>query len=200
MNIRQIIIAATLAALAAATSAQDNASNAAETATDAIIHTSMGDIHLKLFRDRAPESVKNFVQYAEDGFYTDTIFHRVIPGFMIQGGGLTEDLERKATRDPITNEADNGIANTRGTVAMARTMQPHSATSQFFINHADNASLDHTGKQDPRSWGYAVFAEVTKGMDVVDKIAQVETTTVGRHRNVPKEPVVIESVEIVTAE
>jgi peptidyl-prolyl cis-trans isomerase B (cyclophilin B) len=156
------------------------------------IHTNRGDIRLQLYADKAPATVENFLQYARDGFYEGTIFHRVISHFMIQGGGLTADLEPKPTRDPITNEADNGLSNRRGTVAMARTTDPHSATSQFFINVELNPSLDHSGKADSREWGYCVFGEVLEGMDVVDDIRFVETTL----QDVPKETVLIESVEI----
>ena len=166
-----------------------------------IVHTSMGDIHLQLYADRAPLTVRNFLQYANDGFYQDTIFHRVISGFMVQGGGFTADLQRKRPNEPITNEADNGLKNERGTVAMARTNNPHSATSQFFINHVDNRALDHRGKNSAADWGYTVFGEVIAGMDVVDAIAMVETAPQPPlPRDVPVAPVVIESMEVLTAD
>lgn len=166
-----------------------------------IVHTSMGDIHLQLYADRAPLTVRNFLQYARDGFYQDTIFHRVISGFMVQGGGFTADLQRKRPNEPITNEADNGLKNERGTVAMARTNNPHSATSQFFINHVDNRALDQRGKNSAADWGYTVFGEVIAGMDVVDAIAMVETAPQRPlPRDVPIEPVVIASMEVLTAD
>jgi len=166
-----------------------------------IVHTSMGDIHLQLYADRAPLTVRNFLQYARDGFYQDTIFHRVISGFMVQGGGFTADLQRKRPNEPITNEADNGLKNGRGTVAMARTNNPHSATSQFFINHVDNRALDHRGKNSAADWGYTVFGEVIAGMEVVDAIAMVETAPQRPlPRDVPIEPVVIASMEVLTAD
>jgi cyclophilin family peptidyl-prolyl cis-trans isomerase len=169
--------------------AQENAGNPQVT-----LHTSMGDIRLELFADQAPISVENFLQYARDGFYDGTIFHRVISHFMIQGGGFTaEDLVRvKPTREPIRNEADNGLTNERGTVAMARTTDPHSATSQFFINVEVNGSLDHSGTDSSRAWGYAVFGRVVEGMEVVDEIRFAETDA----RDRPLETVTIESVEV----
>jgi cyclophilin family peptidyl-prolyl cis-trans isomerase len=169
--------------------------HAAENPT-AVLHTSMGDIHLELFADRAPQSVENFLAYARAGFYDGTIFHRVIGHFMIQGGGFTPDMEKKPTGEPIVNEANNGLSNKRGTIAMARTNHPHSATAQFFINVQDNMNLDHTGEENSRSWGYAVFGRVTNGMEVVDNIRFVETGNVGRYSDVPVEPVVIERVEV----
>jgi cyclophilin family peptidyl-prolyl cis-trans isomerase len=162
----------------------------------AIIRTSLGDIHLELLADKAPGSVENFISYAKSGAYDGTIFHRVIPNFMIQGGGFTPDMEKKATREPIPNEAGNGVSNDRGTVAMARTNNPHSATSQFFINTQDNPNLNYTGETDSRAWGYAVFGRVTGGMNVVDEIRSVETTRKQRYSDVPVEAVIIESVEI----
>jgi cyclophilin family peptidyl-prolyl cis-trans isomerase len=158
-----------------------------------LMKTSKGDITLELDRDKAPTTVENFVTYADAGFYDGTIFHRVIAGFMIQGGGFTPDMDKKATRDPIPNEADNGLTNARGTIAMARTNHPHSATAQFFINLKDNEFLDHTSK-DRRGWGYAVFGRVTDGMEVVDAIATVPTGNRGGMGDVPAETVVIESV------
>ena len=161
-----------------------------------VMETSLGNITLELFQDRAPVSVENFLQYANDGFYDGTVFHRVIQQFMIQGGGMTSDLQQKPTRVPIRNEATNGVSNERGTIAMARTNVVDSATSQFFINTVNNArSLDNTGT-DARSYGYAVFGRVTAGMDVVDRIAAVPTRSQGPHQNVPVEPVVITGVTV----
>lgn len=156
------------------------------------IHTSRGDIRLELFPNEAPISVENFLAYANDGFYDGTLFHRVIGHFMIQGGGMTGDMQRKPTRDPIVNEADNGLTNKRGTVAMARTNDVNSATAQFFINVEVNGTLDHTGKENSRSWGYTVFAQVVAGMEVVDDIRFVKTN----QRDAPLEPIIIESVEV----
>ena len=154
------------------------------------LETSEGRIIIALDRDRAPRTVANFLGYVREGFYDGTLFHRVIPGFMIQGGGFTADMRKKKTRAPIANEAANGLANRRGTIAMARTSRPHSATAQFFINLTDNAFLNHRSP-DPRGWGYCVFGRVTSGMEVVDAIAQTPTRTMGRMENVPATPVVI---------
>src|SRR5688572_19988029 len=160
----------------------------------AVISTTMGDITVELFKDRAPVSVENFVQYATDGFYAGTIFHRVIPGFMIQGGGFTPDLVEKPARRPILNEATNGLSNTRGTLAMARTQALRSATAQFFINMADNRSkLDHRGYS-PADFGYAVFGRVLTGLEVADRIVVSQTRTSGPHTDVPIEPVIIKGV------
>jgi peptidyl-prolyl cis-trans isomerase B (cyclophilin B) len=156
-----------------------------------ILETTKGNIVIALDAEGAPTSVENFLGYVEAGFYDGTIFHRVIDGFMIQGGGFTSDMSQKATRDTIQNEADNGVKNKRGTVAMARRPDPHSATSQFFVNTVDNAFLDHQSKT-PQGWGYAVFGEVVEGMDVVDAIAKVKTGRHGSMGDVPTEPVVIE--------
>lgn len=155
------------------------------------IKTNKGSIIVELNQDKAPNTVANFVKYANDGFYTGTVFHRVISGFMIQGGGLDKNLNEKETRAPIKNEADNGLANNIGTIAMARTNDPHSASSQFFINVANNAFLNHTEKSD-RGWGYTVFGKVVKGMDVVDKIAKIPTDG----GDVPTQTIVIESVTV----
>ncbi|AQT69404.1 Peptidyl-prolyl cis-trans isomerase B [Anaerohalosphaera lusitana] len=155
--------------------------------------TSKGDITIELFEDQAPVTTKNFLQYVQDGFFDGTIFHRVINGFMVQGGGMTPDMNQKKTRDPIVNEADNGLANDRGTLAMARTNDPNSATSQFFINHNDNAFLNYQGPANP---GYAVFGKVVEGMDVVDEIAEVETGRHGMHDDVPTETIMIEKAEV----
>ncbi|MBD5553408.1 MAG: peptidyl-prolyl cis-trans isomerase [Desulfovibrio sp.] len=155
-----------------------------------LLETTSGDILLELFPDKAPETVKNFLQYVDEGFYDNTIFHRVIPDFMIQGGGMDAKMKEKPTRAPIRNEADNGLKNERGAIAMARTMDPHSASAQFFINHRDNDFLNHR-EPSPDGWGYAVFGKVIDGMDVVDKIAKVKTHTAGIHENVPKDMVLI---------
>ncbi|MDH3497862.1 MAG: peptidylprolyl isomerase [Gemmatimonadota bacterium] len=154
------------------------------------IETSHGTITAELFADRAPGTVENFLAYVDAGHYAETVFHRVIPNFMIQGGGLSADLSPKPTRPPIQNEANNGLKNTRGTLAMARTSEIHSATSQFFVNLVDNAFLDHGG----RDFGYAVFGRVTAGMEVADAIAGVKTGRRGAHGDTPVEPVVIRSV------
>ncbi len=156
--------------------------------------TSKGDILIELDEEKAPLSCANFRQYVEDGHYDGTIFHRVINNFMIQGGGFTEDMMQKSTRGPIENEARNGLKNDIGTIAMARTMDPHSATAQFFINVGNNSFLDYPGQD---GWGYAVFGKVTEGMDVVNAIKGVETTHRAGHSDVPAEPIVIEKVEIV---
>jgi len=151
--------------------------------------TSLGTLVIELYPEKAPETVENFLRYVDDGFYDGTIFHRVIPGFVLQGGGFTPDMNRKPTREPITNESDNGLQNLRGTLSMARLPDPHSATSQFFVNLVDNPHLDHPGSG---QWGYAVFGKVVEGLQVIDEIAGVETTTRQGHRDVPAEPVVIE--------
>ena len=160
-----------------------------------VIKTSVGDITVELFKDKAPKSVENFLAYAESGYYNGTIFHRVIKGFMIQGGGLTADMNRKPAKAPIQNEANNGLKNTRGTLAMARTADVNSATSQFFINTANNAPLDYRGST-PDAYGYAVFGKVTAGMDVVDKIERTATGTKGSYRDVPLQTVVLQSVTV----
>ncbi len=167
--------------------------------TEVVLHTSEGAIGLELFEEQAPTSVENFLAYAESGHYDGTLFHRVIDGFMIQGGGFDTDFAQKPTRDPIENEADNGLSNRRGTLAMARTGDPHSATAQFFINVADNTSLDHVSKSSGRTWGYAVFGRVVEGMEVVDAIKRLPTGNRGRFGDVPETPVVIERVEVLDA-
>ena len=159
--------------------------------------TSYGDLEIELFRDDAPVTVKNFLEYVEAGFFDGTIFHRVIPGFVLQGGGFTPDMQQKKTRPPIINEADNGKKNLAGTLSMARTSNPNTATSQFFVNLVDNSVLDFTARSN-QGWGYAVFARVTSGMDVVQKIAQVETGNKGGHSDVPLEPVSIIKIEYVS--
>ena len=173
----------------------DEANNLMENKmTQVTIKTSVGDIQLELNDEKAPITVENFKTIASSGYYEGTIFHRVINGFMIQGGGLTADMNNKSSgTDPIQNEANNGLPNDRGTIAMARTMDPHSATSQFFINHKDNAFLNHTGETS-QGWGYAVFGIVTEGMDVVDQIAEVATGSSGAYQDVPEEVITIESV------
>ena len=158
------------------------------------ISTSAGDIHLELDAENAPITVANFLQLAKDGYYNETIFHRIIDGFMVQGGGLDENMAPKPTgTEPIQNEANNGLKNDRGTLAMARTMDPHSATGQFFINHKDNDFLNHTSETS-QGWGYAVFGSVIDGMDIVDKIALSTTSTVGGYADAPLEPTIINSV------
>ena len=159
-----------------------------------VMHTNLGDIKIEVFDDEAPKTAANFVQYVNDGFYAGTIFHRVIPGFVIQGGGFDESYKQKKTRDPIVNESDNGLDNDRGTLSMARTNDPNSATSQFFINLSDNAPLN-AGRGRP---GYAVFGKVTEGMDIVDQIADVQTGSAGPFRqDAPQDMMVIESAEVV---
>lgn len=157
--------------------------------------TNFGDITLELFEDKAPKTVENFLSYVKDGFYDNTIFHRVIEGFMIQGGGFTVDMDQKDTKDTIENEANNGIANEKGTIAMARTNDPHSATAQFFINVNNNDFLNHTSES-VNGWGYCAFGKVTEGMDVVEKIKSVKTGSSGYHQDVPVEPVIIEKAII----
>ena len=158
------------------------------------IETSLGTMKAELYEDKAPKTVANFLAYADEGFYDGTIFHRVIPGFMIQGGGFTPAMEQKPTKAPIKNEARNGLKNERGTLAMARTSVVDSATCQFFVNHRDNGFLDFTAPT-MQGWGYAVFGKLTDGFDVLDKIAAVETGRAGYFENVPKKPVVILSVK-----
>ena len=187
----------TLAAMAAvfALSALSPAAMAAKGDPHVLLTTSAGNIELELDKQKAPVSVQNFVDYVNSGFYNNTTFHRVIPGFMIQGGGFEPGMKQKATKEPIKNEANNGLKNTRGTLAMARTQAPHSATAQFFINMVDNDFLNFSGES-LQGWGYCVFAEVVDGMDVVDKIKGVATGRSGMHQDVPKEDVIIESVTV----
>lgn len=160
-----------------------------------ILQTNFGDISIELNHDEAPKTAANFEQYVKDGFYDGTLFHRVIDGFMIQGGGFDTNFEQKPARDPIENEADNGLKNDAGTLAMARTQDPNSATAQFFINVADNDFLNHTSKT-MQGWGYCVFGRVVDGMDVVNKIKNVATTRRGMHADVPEEDVIIERAYI----
>lgn len=159
------------------------------------LNTNMGTITLELFADKAPVTVENFLGYVNSGHYNGTIFHRVIDGFMIQGGGMEPGMKEKATNAPIKNEADNGLSNERGTIAMARTQDPHSASAQFFINVKDNKFLDHRSPT-PDGWGYTVFGKVIDGMDVVDRIKSVQTGNAGFHQDVPIEDVIVESAEL----
>ncbi len=158
--------------------------------------TSLGEIVIQLNSEKAPNTSENFIKYVKEDFYTGTIFHRIIPGFMAQGGGFDTDFNQKPVHAPIENEADNGLKNSRGTLAMARTGDPHSATAQFFINYKDNSFLDHTAPNS-QGWGYAVFAEVVEGMDIVDKMADAATGNRGGHQDVPKEDIIIEKAEMV---
>lgn len=166
-------------------------------AAHVLMTTTVGPMTLELDADNAPKTVENFLSYVAGGFYDGTIFHRVIDNFMIQGGGFTTDMQQKATQAPIENEANNGLKNERGTIAMARTQDPHSATAQFFINVQDNDFLNHTG-ENMQGWGYAVFGKVTDGDDVLDKIRAVQTGSQAGHQDVPVEPIIIESVAIIS--
>ena len=161
-----------------------------------LMTTTLGSMTLELDADDAPKTVENFLSYVSNGFYDGTIFHRVINNFMVQGGGFTADMEQKATQAPIENEANNGLKNTSGTIAMARTQDPHSATAQFFINVQDNDFLNHTG-ENMQGWGYVVFGKVTDGEDVLDKIRCVQTGSQAGHQDVPVEPIIIESVTVI---
>lgn len=162
-----------------------------------LMTTTLGPMTLELDADNAPTTVENFLSYVSNSFYDGTIFHRVINNFMVQGGGFTADMEQKATQAPIENEANNGLKNARGTIAMARTQDPHSATAQFFINVQDNDFLNHTG-ENMQGWGYAVFGKVTDGEDVLDKIRCAQTGNQAGHQDVPVEPIIIESVTVIT--
>jgi peptidyl-prolyl cis-trans isomerase B (cyclophilin B) len=170
--------------------------NMSDTQTKVKLTTTLGEIIIQLNTEKAPVSSANFLTYVNEGFYNGTIFHRIIPDFMAQGGGFDTSFNQKAVHAPIKNEADNGLKNTRGTLAMARTNDPNSATAQFFINYKDNAFLNHTGKN-ASGWGYAVFGEVIEGMDVVDAMAKQATSNRGGHENVPKTDIVIEKAEVV---
>lgn len=166
-------------------------------AAHVLMTTTVGTMTLELDADNAPKTVENFLSYVAGGFYDGTIFHRVINNFMIQGGGFTADMQQKTTQAPIENEANNGLKNQRGTIAMARTQDPHSATAQFFINVQDNDFLNHTG-ENMQGWGYAVFGKITDGDDVLDKIRAVQTGSQAGHQDVPVEPIIIESVAIIS--
>ncbi len=161
------------------------------------LDTNMGAIVIELNEEKAPKTVENFLNYVKSGHYDGTIFHRIIDGFMIQGGGMDAEMNEKATNAPVENEADNGLKNDKGTIAMARTQDPHSATSQFFVNVKDNDFLNHSGKN-MQGWGYTVFGKVTSGMDVIEKMRGVPTGRFGMHADVPKEPVVINSATIIS--
>jgi len=167
------------------------------TSTKVKLETSLGNIVIQLNVDESPVTTQNFLNYVNNGFYDGTIFHRVIPGFMAQGGGFSTDFEQKQTNAPIKNEADNGIKNSRGSVAMARTSDPNSATSQFFINFGSNTSLDHTAPS-MQGWGYAVFAQVIEGMDIVDKMAAIATTSKHGHQDVPTTDIIIEEASVIS--
>ena len=190
------VVLAAILSLVLFTSVKGEKSMNDETSTNpvVIIETTMGNITVELDAENAPNSTANFLAYVEDGYFTDTTFHRVIPNFMVQGGGITADMSDKPSkRAPIQNEANNGLKNDRGTLAMARTSDPHSATSQFFINHKDNAFLDHQSETS-QGWGYAVFGKVTDGMDIVDDMAAVKTGNKGGHGDVPLETITITGV------
>ena len=193
------LIALTQPALAATEGGQAGASSGSAANPQVLIKTSAGDITVELDPNKAPGTVKNFLSYVDEGFYAGTQFHRVIKDFMIQGGGYTADFTEKPTHPPIQNEAENGVKNERGTIAMARTGYPHSATAQFFINQADNAFLNHQAKT-PKRWGYTVFGHVVNGMDVVDKIAAMPTGAGAKGlTDVPTTPVLIESITRIDA-
>ncbi len=185
---------AALLCIAVATTAQAANKKSAATKPIVSITTSLGTIELELYPAKAPQTVKNFLQYVDKGFYNGTVFHRVIPGFMIQGGGFEPGMRLKPTDLPVHNEADNGLKNVVGSIAMARTGDPHSATAQFFINTADNTSLDHRGKN-PQGWGYCVFGKVTRGLEVVKQIESVPTGQVGPFGDVPQRDVIITRIE-----
>lgn len=176
------------------TGVDQTSNNKKEKSMLVVFETNQGPIKIKLNADKAPKSVENFLKYVDEGFYNGTIFHRVIKGFMIQGGGFTADMNQKSTHPNIKNEANNGLKNTRGTLAMARTNEPHSASSQFFINHADNSFLDFKSES-PQGWGYAVFGEVVEGMDVVDKIAALKTGNKKGYDDVPETTVEVKSAK-----
>ncbi len=188
---------------AEATAAADGADAATETdlMTDTgpmvIFRTTMGDLNIELYPEDAPATVENFLRYVEDGHYDGTIFHRVVRGFVIQGGGFTDEMVEKDTREPIGNEATNGLKNLRGTLSMARTSDPHSATAQFFVNTKDNPALDHTG-QSMRGWGYAVFGKVVQGMEAVDRIEASPVVSRAGHNDVPHTPIVVQSAEVIS--
>jgi len=190
MKIKLIVVLAAFVTLVTA-----GVSMAADGNPKVEMETSKGKMVIELFPEKAPETVKNFLNYVDAKFYDGTIFHRVIPNFMIQGGGFTSDMKQKSAGTPIKNEADNGLNNERGTIAMARTGDPHSATAQFFINSVNNDFLNHKGKTQ-QGWGYVVFGKVIKGMDVVDAISSTKTVTRGRFRDVPAEAIEIRSARV----
>lgn len=192
---QMLIVIVAIAVLSGTSFGQENAS----TLPRVKMETSKGNIILELDSGKAPQTVKNFLAYVDSGFFNATIFHRVIPGFMIQGGGFTQDMNRKPTLAPIKNEANNGLKNNRGTIAMARTQDPHSATAQFFINTVDNTFLNYKSST-MSGWGYAVFGKVVEGIEVVDAISKVKTGMKGRYRDVPQTPVVIISAKKVLPE
>jgi peptidyl-prolyl cis-trans isomerase B (cyclophilin B) len=198
MNLSLAFLACLLAIVGSASGAGPEKAPQAPSHPQVLLETSKGNFTLELYPDKAPKTVDNFLQYVKAGFYNNTIFHRVIPDFMVQGGGFTPDMTQKPTRAPVQNEADNRLLNERGTVAMARTGDPNSATGQFFVNLKNNGFLNFTGKT-TSGWGYTVFAKVVDGMDVVDVIAAVPTTRKGMYENVPVEAVIIKKASLVHA-
>jgi len=198
MNLSLACLACLLAIVGSASGAEPGKAPATTTHPQVLLETSKGNIVLELYPDKAPKTVENFLQYVKAGFYNGTIFHRVIPDFMIQGGGFTADMTQKPTKAPVQIEADNRVLNERGTIAMARTNDPNSATAQFFVNLVNNGNLNFTAKT-TSGWGYTVFGKVVDGMGVVDAIAQVPTTNKGTYQNVPAQAVVIKKATIVHA-
>ncbi|MEA2600354.1 MAG: peptidyl-prolyl cis-trans isomerase [Acidobacteriota bacterium] len=196
MNLSLICLACLFAIVGSASGATPGKAPEPPAHPQVLLETSKGNIVLELYPDKAPKTVENFLQYVKSGFYNGTIFHRVIPDFMIQGGGFTPEMTQKPTKGPVKNEADNRLPNERGTIAMARTGDPDSATAQFFINHKNNAALNFTSKSSS-GWGYTVFGKVVEGMDVVDAIAQVPTGRKGMYENVPSQAVVIKKATVV---
>jgi peptidyl-prolyl cis-trans isomerase A (cyclophilin A) len=196
-----LFLLATPLAFAQTATPAANAATPAAANPMVVLHTSQGDITLELFADKAPKSVSNFLRYVHEGFYAGTVFHRVIPGYLIQGGLYTKDLQPRRTHSPVASEADNGLSNLRGTIAVARGGDPNSGTAQFFINLVDDRRLDYAGNQSGLTWGYAVFGKVVKGMDVVDKIAALPTHAQGPFSaDVPNPPVVIDGANVVGEE
>src|SRR5436190_2719415 len=198
MNLSLACLACLLAVVGSASGAEPVKAPAAPSHPHVLFETSKGNFTIELYSDKAPKTVENFLQYVKSGFFNGTIFHRVIPDFMIQGGGFTADMTQKATKAPVMNEADNRVLNERGTLAMARTGDPHSATAQFFVNLKNNGFLNYTGST-PSGWGYCVFGKVVEGMETVDAIAAVPTTRKGANENVPVEAVVIKKATLVHA-
>ncbi|RUL66307.1 peptidylprolyl isomerase [Dyella dinghuensis] len=196
-----LFLLATPLAFAQTSAPAANAATPAAANPTVVLHTSQGDITLELFADKAPKSVANFLRYVHEGFYAGTVFHRVIPGYLIQGGLYTKDLQPRRTHSPVASEADNGLSNLRGTIAVARGGDPNSGTAQFFINLVDDRRLDYAGNQSGLTWGYAVFGKVIKGMDVVDKIAALPTHAQGPFSaDVPNPPVVIDGANVLGEE